>query len=46
MAIDAGFAMEHPPDHYIVNPLFNGRRDREISHSLLATLADFWVGHF
>ena len=27
-------------------PLFNGLRDREIAHTLLATLADFWVGHF
>ena len=26
--------------------LFNGRRNREIAHTFLATLADFWVGHF
>jgi hypothetical protein len=27
-------------------PLFNGRRNREIARTFLATLADFWDGHF
>jgi hypothetical protein len=29
-----------------VIPLLNGRRDREIAHTLPATLGDFWFGYF
>ena len=46
VAIDADDAMGHPDNHDTINPLFNGRRDREIAHTFLAAPAGFWVGHF
>ena len=36
VAIDAGRAIGHPANRFRVNPLFNGRRDREIAETLAA----------